>query len=167
MTTITAKPLTRDRRPRFYLAYGSNLNIEQMKHRCPKAEPIGNTVLRDARLIFREVADVEYHKGSTVPCGVWRITPECERVLDRYEGVSGGLYRKEYIRIQIVENGKTIRGRALIYQMNRSWYAMPHEHYVGIIRKGYRDFQLDRDILEFAIDDTEAELSAEAEPVFL
>ena len=64
----------------FYLAYGSNLNLEQMAHRCPTAKPIGTAVLKDYQLLFRgghggSVATVEPFKGKTVPCLLWEITP--------------------------------------------------------------------------------------------
>lgn len=36
----------------YYLAYGSNLNISDMKIRCPKARPVGNAILNDHRLLF-------------------------------------------------------------------------------------------------------------------
>ena len=38
---------------RFYIAYGSNLNLTQMAHRCPTAEVAGQTILKNWRLMFR------------------------------------------------------------------------------------------------------------------
>ena len=72
----------------FYLAYGSNLNLEQMAHRCPTAKVVGTTTLKDYALLFRgqhggAVATVEPCKGSEVPCLVWEITPADEQALDR------------------------------------------------------------------------------------
>ena len=37
----------------YYIAYGSNLNTEQMEFRCPTARPLGTAILRDRRLSFR------------------------------------------------------------------------------------------------------------------
>ena len=70
----------------FYLAYGSNLNLEQMAHRCPTAKPVGPVVLKDYQLLFRgghgsAVATVEPFKGKTVPCLLWEITPTDEAAL--------------------------------------------------------------------------------------
>ena len=31
---------------RYYIAYGSNLSVEQMRHRTPKAKIVGTAVLR-------------------------------------------------------------------------------------------------------------------------
>ena len=38
---------------KLYLAYGSNLNLRQMAHRCPGAELLGYTYLENTRLIYR------------------------------------------------------------------------------------------------------------------
>ena len=35
---------------KYYLAYGSNLNIRQMSHRCPSAIPVGTAIIKDYRL---------------------------------------------------------------------------------------------------------------------
>ena len=37
-TSETEDTMNKDR---LYIAYGSNLNLEQMKHRCPTAEVVG------------------------------------------------------------------------------------------------------------------------------
>lgn len=140
----------------YYFAYGSNLNVEQMKHRCPSAIPISSLVLPNARLVFRNVADVEYDPGASVTGGLWDITDRCEAALDRYEGVKGGLYRKEYITISIREGGKMRERKALIYQMNRSSYSEPGEFYLNSIRKGYKDFGIARELLTEAVEYTKA-----------
>ena len=76
---------------RFYVAYGSNLNLVQMKHRCPTARLIGTGVLNDYELQFRgqpdhSFATVEPKKGGSVPVGLWEIRSEDEDRLDLYEG---------------------------------------------------------------------------------
>ena len=61
---------------RYYFAYGSNMNLEQMKYRCPAAEVVENVRLENYRLAFRGrapgngVATVLPEKGSYVE-GVW------------------------------------------------------------------------------------------------
>lgn len=131
-------------RGRFYLAYGSNLNLAQMRLRCPKAVPDGSIMLRDARLVFRGVADVIYSPGDEVPVGVWRITPDCERALDRYEAVDNGLYSKEEVALS---DGR----EALIYVMNDDGIAPPSRWYLDTIREGYDDFRLDHRFLDEAV----------------
>lgn len=124
-----------------YLAYGSNLNVLQMAQRCPAAVPMNAIELPDARLVFRGVADVVYAKGESCPVGVWRITETCERALDRYEGVSSGLYRKEYVKLQVGPGDRV--EHALIYQMNSERIAPPDAWYYGVIEEGYGHFEID------------------------
>ena len=38
---------------RYYIAYGSNLNVGQMRMRCPSARIIGTSVLKDYELLFK------------------------------------------------------------------------------------------------------------------
>ena len=49
---------------RLYAAYGSNLNILQMKKRCPKSFPICTVYLQDWSLVFKGVADLERKKEA-------------------------------------------------------------------------------------------------------
>ena len=83
-----------------YIAYGSNMNIEQMSRRCPNAKPIGKYVLKNYKLEFRGVANIIKCEGAETPVALWLITENCEKSLDRYEGYPH-LYRKEYIRLKI------------------------------------------------------------------
>ena len=38
---------------RYYIAYGSNLNVQQMRWRCPGARIIGTSEMKDYRLLFK------------------------------------------------------------------------------------------------------------------
>ena len=38
---------------KYYLAYGPNLNLVQMRQRCPSARVVGYTYLSGVRLVFR------------------------------------------------------------------------------------------------------------------
>jgi len=129
---------------KLYLAYGSNLHRGQMRQRCPNAVALGSMLLHDARLVFRGVADVEYAPGEQVPVGLWRITAQDEAALDRYEGVGSGAYIKETVELS---DGR----EALIYVMTSSGIAPPSEYYVDILRKGYRQFEMDTAFLDRAL----------------
>ena len=92
-----------------YIAYGSNLNLEQMARRCPTAKVIGAGEIRDHELLFRgypksAVATVEPKKGAGVPVLIWEIGPEDERNLDIYEGYPR-LYGKVTITTGYLEAG--------------------------------------------------------------
>ena len=38
---------------RYYIAYGSNLNIPQMRMRCPGARIIGTSLIQNYQLLFK------------------------------------------------------------------------------------------------------------------
>ena len=133
-----------------YIAYGSNMNVEQMSRRCPNAKPIGKTVLQNYKLVFKGVADIEKSESEEVPVVVWEITKECEKALDIYEGYPR-LYRKEYVPILI--NGKT--ELAMVYVMNYAKGAKPSEYYYNVIKQGYKDFDINIAPLEKALKESE------------
>lgn len=86
------------RRTRLYMAYGSNMNLEQMADRCRTAEVVGKGILKNYELLFRgarhgAVATVEPREGSSVPVVLWEIGARDEVALDCYEGYPR-LYRE-------------------------------------------------------------------------
>lgn len=138
---------------RLYIAYGSNLNLEQMKHRCPTAEVVGTAELKNWRLRFRggshsAVATIEREQGFTVPVLIWRIQPEDEVALNRYEGFPF-LYRKETLCLTV--NGKRVR--AMVYIMNEAGhpYGIPSAGYLNTIREGYESAGFNVSILYDAV----------------
>lgn len=127
-----------------YFAYGSNLNIEQMDKRCPAAKPVTGIIIPNWRLVFRGYADIEPCENATLLGGLWEITKECEKTLDRYEGVNGGLYRKCYFKYQDQD--------VLFYRMNETGIYYPAPWYIEVIKEGYDDFGLDLADLSAAVD---------------
>ena len=43
---------------RLYIAYGSNINLEQMAFRCPNSKVVGTRMIPDYELEFRGVATI-------------------------------------------------------------------------------------------------------------
>lgn len=128
-------------------AYGSNLNLRQMAYRCPNGKSIGRLRLEGWKLVFRSVADIVETGDPEDYCwgGVWRITEACERVLDRYEGVSEtgrGLYRKEYIPIKPLPDGTDCM---LVYVMNSTGVYPPSRSYFDCIWEGYKNFHIPKE----------------------
>ena len=71
-----------------YFAYGSNLNLFQMKRRCKDSVFLKKINLKDFRLTFRSkyrAADIEPKKNSIVPGGLFDISKSDEKKLDVYE----------------------------------------------------------------------------------
>ena len=98
-----------------YIAYGSNLNHEQMAKRCPKASYIGNTILKGWRLIFKSVATIEKDIRKEVPVGVFEISDQCEKALDVYEDYPQ-LYDKNKLDINL--NGKFVTAMNYVMMPN-------------------------------------------------
>ena len=128
-----------------YLAYGSNLHIEQMQRRCPTAEVLGTSTLHGYRLVFNGVATIEPDPDRSVPVLLWDIKPADEPPLDRYEGFPH-LYRRETVQVEL--NGKTVD--AMAYIMNSEGIAPPSPYYYDVIRQGYEMNGLDIAVLEQA-----------------
>ena len=136
---------------RIYLAYGSNMNLAQMKYRCPKAKVLGSSVLEGWRLMFRRktrpVATIEREKGCSVPVVLWEITAECEKSLDRYEGFPY-FYAKQDVTLDF--NGKQVTAMAYIMTPGYELGA-PHDDYYDTILEGYRDNGIDPAPLDEAV----------------
>lgn len=86
---------------RFYLAYGSNLDMERMGQRCPYAIPIGTTEIYGYRLLFKQsktgyYATIEQDANESVPAVVWLLSEFDELLLDRYEGCPRYYYKKQF-----------------------------------------------------------------------
>ena len=69
-----------------YIAYGSNINLEQMKYRCPHSKVVGTSEIKDYELEFRGVATIVPSKGATVPVLIWELDDMDLPTLNRYEG---------------------------------------------------------------------------------
>ena len=140
---------------RFYIAYGSNLNLKQMARRCPTAKAVKATCLHNYHLMFRgkgtAVATIEKHKGGKVPILIWQLQPNDEHNLDIYEGFPH-LYRKETLKVTV--NGR--RAQAMVYIMNEAPhpYGTPSRSYFDTIREGYEDSGFDTKILRKAVLDS-------------
>ena len=97
---------------RYYIAYGSNLNIRQMRMRCPSARIIGTSEIPDYELLFKgsktgSYLTIESKEGSRVPVAAWEVSAEDELALDRYEGFPTFYYKKELmLPIKGIRSGK-------------------------------------------------------------
>ena len=130
-----------------YVAYGSNMNLEQMAVRCPGAKLIGTGLLRGYQLEFNYHATIvtTNDPGVAVPVAVWEITAQHEDRLDSYEGFPR-YYRKLSCTVDLAE-GERIQG--MVYQMCTFDYFPPNEAYFAGIRDAYESLGLRSEIKQF------------------
>lgn len=130
-----------------YVAYGSNINLEQMAYRCPNSTVAGTAMLQGYELQFRHHATIEPNQESAVPVLLWELDAEDERHLDAYEGFPR-YYRKENIDLEL--DGESVE--AMVYIMNGDRpLESPTEQYYDSIQKGYRENGMDTSYLETAL----------------
>lgn len=139
---------------RYYLAYGSNLNIEQMKYRCPKAKLIGTTVIENHELFFRGSLSgyyltIEPKIGGRVPAAVWAVTAADEAALDRYEGYPHFYYKEDFnLDVTPTEGNKNRKLQCFAYIMvDGRPLGMPTACYLQTCLEGYKYFGFDKKIL--------------------
>ena len=125
-----------------YFAYGSNLNLFQMKRRCKDSVFIKKYELKGYRLNFRSkyrAADIEKSKNSLVPGALFEISKSDEKKLDVYEDYPI-LYKKLYFTYY----NKTVMTYIMI---NKTEFRYPTERYLNVVKQGYKDCKLNFDYL--------------------
>ena len=143
---------------KYYIAYGSNLSVEQMEKRTPDAVIVGTGILRGWRLLFRQFATIQENENFDTPVLVWKISAQDEKNLDRYEGFPR-FYRKKNLRVHVKSlNGEDLGElTAMVYIMTsravnyRFANPLPSDYYYNILDKGYETFGFDTNILEGAL----------------
>lgn len=143
-----------------YIAYGSNLNKEQMARRCPTARYVGMGIVEGYELKFKGRPDGAYatidpKKGGSVPVAIWEIQPYDEFRLHQYEGYPNHYFTKN-IPVKIGNHEVT----GMVYIMNlRAQANLPSKHYYKTVEKGYEDCGLDTAYLEAAKERSKAEMA--------
>ena len=149
---------------RYYIAYGSNLSVEQMKHRTPDAKIVGTATLQGWRLLFKGCATIEPKEGREVPVLVWEITDSDEASLDRYEGYPTFYYKRELpVRVTPLDGGAPRELTAMVYIMDEKQpFQMPSLYYYDVLYRGYRAFGFDLNLLRQGIEDSMGSAYADA-----
>ena len=160
------KPTRRRVKHRYYLAYGSNLNMYQMMDRCPGALRRGWGRIENYELLYKgsktcSYLTIEPKEGAYVPVGVFAVTADDEKRLDRYEGFPHFYYKKEMkIRMwdQVLEKHRTVTAFVYIMHENRP-FGIPSVFYTATCLEGYEDFDFDKDLLEKAYEKSMKEVA--------
>ena len=139
---------------RLYIAYGSNINLEQMANRCPNSKIIGKEMLKGYELEFRGVATIVPNDKSEVPILIWEIDGRDEHSLDKYEGFPN-YYRKELFEIDV--NGE--KKECMAYLMNNGHISPPMSYYYNVIKQGYEANDMNTSYLRAALEKSVCERS--------
>ena len=102
--------------------------------------------MKDFRLTFRSkyrAADIEPNKNSVVPGGLFEISKSDEKKLDIYEDFPV-LYKKFYFNY----NGKKVMTYTMV---EKTPFRFPTERYLNVVKRGYKDCDLDKKYLEKAL----------------
>ena len=144
---------------RYYIAYGSNLNVAQMVRRCPGAKPIGTAELEHNTLYFRGSGSgyyltIEPKIGNRVPVAIWEVTAEDEKALDRYEGYPRFYYKHDFdLAVTLLDSRTTKELRCFAYIMTEGRdVGLPTPYYMETCIQGYRDFGFDTRILKRTVE---------------
>lgn len=134
-----------------YVAYGSNMNLDQMAYRCPKSKVVGNGKIYGWKLVFNVHADVvKADKDSFVHVVVWDIDDDDWAMLDVYEG-----YPEYYIRTGVTvnfDNGHVDIAIVYIMADKHKGICPPAQYYFDCIEQGYVDNGIDTDCLYDALE---------------
>lgn len=142
--------------PKFYLAYGSNLNVRQMRFRCPTARIVGISAIPDYELLYKgsktgAYLTIEPKPGSIVPVAVWKVTASDEARLDLYEGYPAFYYKKEMVLPVRMANGRTEKLDTFVYIMHEERsLGIPSQSYIHCCKEGYGFFRFDTALLDEA-----------------
>ena len=137
-----------------YVAYGSNMNLDQMKNRCPRSKVVGVGKVVGWKLIFNIHADIicTNNINDEVPVVIWDIHDDDWYMLDRYEGYPS-YYIKRNIEV-ITDNGEFVE--AIVYVMSNKMKGVssPYESYFNVILRGYEENGINTDVLYKALVDS-------------
>lgn len=149
----------------YYLAYGSNLNLRQMRKRCPDSRVVGWARLPCFRLVYRgsktgsflSIEPGEWPDPDGLMVGIFEVPRLDELALDCYEGYPA-FYQKYHVTLDKVY----AFGGSRVVKRNLSvvYYALPIDrdlgvpsrHYWDVCTEGYRDFGFDTLQLKRALD---------------
>jgi AIG2-like family len=120
-----------------YAAYGSNMDPAQMMQRAPHSPMAMTGWLIGWRLTFGgedlnwegALATVVEDPTSQVFVVIYDVTPEDEKLLDRWEGEDFGLHKKLRLRVHTLDGSEL----AWLYVLDAYEGGLPSARYLGVI----------------------------------
>jgi gamma-glutamylcyclotransferase (GGCT)/AIG2-like uncharacterized protein YtfP len=149
--------------PVYYFAYGSNMNLADLKCWCDKNGAVVHlknhwvAELKDFKLAFTRysesrkggVADVVRQDGSSVWGVLFETDESTLKWIDKKEDWKGDLSKNAYKRIQVevsLKDGQKIK--AVTYEVIHKGNYKPGAEYLDLILNGGTDFGLPVEYLE-------------------
>ncbi len=141
-----------------YFAYGSNLDPNQMRERCPDHRVVGLAALHEHRLVFPVfsnnwgggVSSIQPHHGETIWGILYELSEADLASADRYEGFRApgdqhNLYDRDHVTVELVrpDDGSVPRRvRAWAYFARPSNPSPPSQRYLDVVLRGARHHRL-------------------------
>lgn len=131
-------------------AYGSNMDLAQMQERCPDSDLASFIAeARGWRLCFpREstrrrggVGSIVREEGLSVWGVVFSVSDRDLPILDRFEGVGVGAYRREKVDL-IDPHGHSVDAWTYFANEEGSGNFLPHRDYIDLYIQGAEHFGL-------------------------
>jgi len=148
-----------------YFAYGSNLDPDQMRERCPESRIVGLALLRDHRLTFPLHSEpwgggadgLEHAHGGLVWGVLYELSETDLGSLDRYEGWKGpgdhhNLYDRDMVTVELTraDDGSVPRRvRATTYFARTLNPTPPSRRYMDTLIRGARYHRLPPEYVEW------------------
>ncbi len=148
-----------------YFAYGSNLDPDEMRERCPESRVVGLALLRDHRLTFPlrserwggGAAGVTHAHGGAVWGALYELSESDLASLDAYEGWKGpgdhhNLYDRDLATVELTrpDDGSVPRRvRAYTYFARTLNPTPPSRRYLETLLKGARHHRLPPEYIEW------------------
>lgn len=148
-----------------YFAYGSHLDLDQLRTLIPDVRVVGLAVLRDHRLTFPlyvepwggGTAGVTPSHGGSVWGVLYEVSESGLSVLDEYEGWKGpgnhhNLYDRELTTVELTrpDDGSVPRRvRAYMYVARTLNPTPPSRRYLDTMLKGARHHRLPPEYIEW------------------
>ena len=128
-----------------YFAYGSNLELNQMKDRCPDSKLISEGYLKDYILSFDKfspgwkcgVADIVKSFNNKVWGLLYDISERDLLKLDSYEG-HPNFYRR--IIVNIIKTNDQIVEAYTYEVVNKDKFVRPSKEYINIIKEAAKKY---------------------------
>lgn len=123
-----------------HFSYGSNMDVEAMRRRCPDARAIGKARLPGWAFFIAGsgYASLGRKRGAVTHGVLWRLGDADVVALDLYEDLAGGLYRKTTLAVDL--NGRRLP--AMVYLTVDARRGRPEPGYQDSVVEAARAWRL-------------------------